>query len=198
LRDWGSMLDFLLKDHSTAAEGSPSAPGSSKKKAVKGKGKSQVQDDEAEEEDAEEDEDDEEVATLPEKLKLTEEEEALMIEVLVACLTRVIEVSRASTTQKVRIPPLPLLFYLADQSLRRLRIKTRRISPPSLALLSKLFQSSSPSTKPSPAEWSTSSLFLDSSTSISTSTCAKSQYVLFLFLLLAVSPEIDQSSSSGL
>lgn len=115
LRDWQSMLDFLLKDHSTVAEGSPVAPGSSKKKAAaKGKGKGKAQDDDEEEEENEDDEENEAAtSTLPEKLKLNEEEEALMIEVLVACLTRIIEVSKSSTSQKVRssLPSLPSALH---------------------------------------------------------------------------------------
>ncbi|GAA5920161.1 hypothetical protein JCM6882_006360 [Rhodosporidiobolus microsporus] len=117
VRDWEAMLDFLLKDHSEAVEGSPAAGGSGKKaakakgkKGAKGKGKKKAQDADGDEEmqdgegesdeDEEEQEDAEDEVEVPEQLKLSEEEESLLLEVLVACLTRVVEAARGSTGTK--------------------------------------------------------------------------------------------------
>ncbi|GAA6003229.1 hypothetical protein JCM10207_001811 [Rhodosporidiobolus poonsookiae] len=107
LRDWEALLGFLLRDHSAGVEeGSPAAVAKGKKTPVKkGKGRGKGKKGEAEgEEDEEmedaEEEDEDEQEEIPEKVKLTEEEETLMLEVLLAALTRVVEAASAEGKSK--------------------------------------------------------------------------------------------------
>ncbi|GAA6029512.1 hypothetical protein JCM8097_003715 [Rhodosporidiobolus ruineniae] len=97
LRDWQALLSYLLKDHSSAVEGSPAAAGPSSAKKGKGRGKKAAA---AEEEADEEADEEQEGESLPQPLKLEEEEETLMVEVLVACLTKVVGASRGSSSKK--------------------------------------------------------------------------------------------------
>ncbi|GAA5939798.1 hypothetical protein JCM10213_007796 [Rhodosporidiobolus nylandii] len=100
LRDWESLLAFLLRDHSAAHEGSPATP------SKKGKGKKRAAaplEDDGEDEDEEDEEDEEEVKEIPEELRLSEEEESLMLEVFVASANRVVQgVKGGGGTKKER------------------------------------------------------------------------------------------------
>ncbi|GAA5919670.1 hypothetical protein JCM1841_005220 [Sporobolomyces salmonicolor] len=92
LRDWEALLAYLLKDHSTVGgKGMPKANGNGKGK--KGGKRGGDNEDEVIEEE-------EEGAELVEGVKLTEEEETLAIELLVACLTKVTTVSSTSKKDK--------------------------------------------------------------------------------------------------
>jgi len=99
LQDWEALLSYLLKDHSLdASKGKANGKkkkGSSKKK----KGGDDDEDAEEENEDEEEEEAQDTGAALPASIKLTEEEETLAIELLVACLARLTQTS--STSKKV-------------------------------------------------------------------------------------------------
>ncbi|GAA6000843.1 cohesin subunit IRR1 [Rhodotorula paludigena] len=103
LRDWEGMLEYVLRDHSGRAVGEEGAAANGKAKAkgkgraAKGRGKKGAQANGTEEDEAEgEGKADDEVDQLPEELRLSEDEETLFIEVLVACLTR-ITVATATT-----------------------------------------------------------------------------------------------------
>ncbi|GAA6050117.1 hypothetical protein JCM3770_001381 [Rhodotorula araucariae] len=104
LQDWEAMLDFVLKDHSVAAEGGGGAKGVERaangngRGARKGARKGAENDDEEMQDAAEEaGADGGDVEQLPEEVRLTEEEETLFLEVLLACLTRV---TMATATRK--------------------------------------------------------------------------------------------------
>lgn len=106
LQDWEAMLAYLLKDHSHGGEANGAARKGKGKAAARGKGKKKADQDEDEEMQplGEGDEDEEDEADkdeqLPEDARLTEEEETVFIEILLACLTRV--TSLTATTKKVR------------------------------------------------------------------------------------------------
>jgi cohesin complex subunit SA-1/2 len=82
VRDWQGIMDFLLLDHSSSDASNEDTPKAKGRKG-KGKGKADAASDEVED-----------------ACKLTEEEETLLVEVLVASLMRVTGVS--ATTKKVR------------------------------------------------------------------------------------------------
>ncbi|BGP05787.1 cohesin complex subunit [Rhodotorula toruloides] len=104
LQDWEAMLAYLLKDHSHGGEANGAARKGKGKAAARGKGKKKADQDEDEEMQplGEGDEDEEDEADkdeqLPEDARLTEEEETVFIEILLACLTRV--TSLTATTKK--------------------------------------------------------------------------------------------------
>ncbi|GAA5879860.1 hypothetical protein JCM3774_002262 [Rhodotorula dairenensis] len=132
VQDWEAMLAYLLKDHSSGADGeaAPKAKGQGKGKAKAngraGRGKKSVGADDADEyEDdaaADADEDDEGEAALPKEVRLNEDEETLFVEVVVAALTRVTQASAVSKkdqeqededlahVSRVVIEALPKLF----------------------------------------------------------------------------------------
>ncbi|BGP45801.1 cohesin complex subunit [Rhodotorula kratochvilovae] len=102
LQDWEAMLDFVLKDHSAAAGEDDSSGAKGKGRAANARGAKKGK------KGAEEDDDDEEMEyaneqegadeeQLPEEVRLTEEEETLFLEVLLASLTRV---TTATATKK--------------------------------------------------------------------------------------------------
>ncbi|PRQ73544.1 hypothetical protein AAT19DRAFT_15111 [Rhodotorula toruloides] len=104
LQDWEAMLAYLLKDHSHGGEANGVAKKGKGKAASRGKGKKKADKDEDEEMQplGEGDEDEEDEADkdeqLPQDARLTEEEETVFIEILLACLTRV--TSLTATTKK--------------------------------------------------------------------------------------------------
>ncbi|GAA5890955.1 hypothetical protein JCM8208_003106 [Rhodotorula glutinis] len=91
LQDWEAMLEYVLRDHSAAGSSGKGkgkkgrAAGGRVKKAARAGGS----DGEDEEMQVGEDDEGGEDEQLPEEVRLTEEEETLFIEVLVACLTRI-------------------------------------------------------------------------------------------------------------
>ncbi|GAA5843847.1 hypothetical protein JCM9279_000166 [Rhodotorula babjevae] len=102
LQDWEAMLEYVLRDHSAAAAAGAAGKGKGKKgRAAGGRAKKEARtggsDDEDEEMQDGEAEEDGEEEQLPEDVRLTEEEETLFIEVLVACLTRI---TTTSATKK--------------------------------------------------------------------------------------------------
>lgn len=110
LQDWEAMLGYLLKDHSSGGGGAaakgPKTKGKGKGKANGcGKKAAQEQGGDADMEDAEA-ADDAEDEELPEQVRLTESEETLLVEVLLATLTRTTQAS--AVTKKVR----PAVFIL--------------------------------------------------------------------------------------
>lgn len=109
LQDWEAMIAYLLKDHSHGAEANGAGKKGKGKAAARGKGKKKGEQEGDEElgplgEDDEEEEEDEDEANkdeqLSEDVRLTEEEETVFVEILLACLTRV--TSLTATTKKVR------------------------------------------------------------------------------------------------
>ncbi|GAA5977007.1 hypothetical protein JCM11641_002225 [Rhodosporidiobolus odoratus] len=103
VREWEPMVAFLLRDHSIAREGSRSpALGRS---PVKGNGKGKEKEKEKEGAEGDEEDEEEEAAAegkedVPESLKLTEEEETLLLEVLVATLSRAVATARGGGGNK--------------------------------------------------------------------------------------------------
>ena len=99
LQDWDALLSYLLRDHSQHA---PNGKANGKKKESGKKSNRRDGDEDAEDGNDEEEEEEtaqEAGAELPVSLKLTEEEETLAIELLVACLAKLTQTS--STTKKV-------------------------------------------------------------------------------------------------
>lgn len=132
VQDWEGMLTYLLKDHSPAAASSAKASGKGKGKAAIGRGKKTSQD-EADGDEEMEDEDVEDAeAALPRQVRLTEEEETLFVEILLAALTRVTQAQ--AVTKKVRIsctllPNGPLVLTLTF--VHRTRSRRTKTSPTS-------------------------------------------------------------------
>lgn len=171
LRDWQGIMDFLLLDHSDAQ--GDEAPKKGKGKKGKGKAKANGAGGDSEVEPA---------------CRLTEDEETLLVEVLVASLGKATGHSATSKKVRLRSPVPPLrgvdpwtgLTFFFDWDCRRRRRKKayrRSVEPSSRPSLA-----SSPSTRPCPRASSTSSPSLPSSPSISTSTCECFRSVNALFL----------------
>lgn len=102
LQDWDSILSFLQRDHSPDAS---DGKANGKKKGPNQKEKRrayEANNDDLKAGGQEDDEGGEVAAALPDSIKLTEEEESLTIELLVACLERVTQTS--STSKKVSAP----------------------------------------------------------------------------------------------
>ncbi|BGP22583.1 cohesin complex subunit SA-1/2 [Rhodotorula toruloides] len=106
-QDWEAMLAYLLKDHSHGGEANGVDKKGKGKVAARGKGKKKADHHEDEEmqpldevgdEEEEADKDDQ----LPEDVRLTEEEETLFVEILLACLTRVTSLSATTKKEKER------------------------------------------------------------------------------------------------
>ncbi|GAA5954369.1 hypothetical protein JCM3765_004438 [Sporobolomyces pararoseus] len=99
LQDWEALLSYLLRDHSQHA---PNGKANGKKKGSGKKNKRADEDEDADDVNDEEEEgegaEQEVGAELPASIKLTEEEETLVIELLVACLAKLTQTS--STTKK--------------------------------------------------------------------------------------------------
>ncbi|GAA5922470.1 hypothetical protein JCM3775_005740 [Rhodotorula graminis] len=98
LQDWEAMLEYVLRDHSAAAVAAAGSSGKGKGKGKQGRaaggrakhprsgGSGEDEDEEMQDGDGDDGGAEEQ---LPEEVRLTEEEETLFIEVLVACLTRI-------------------------------------------------------------------------------------------------------------
>lgn len=113
LQDWEALLSYLLKDHSLHDANGKASTNGKKKPASKGKTRGEPADDE----EGSQDEDEEAVQAseteLPESVKLTEEEETLAIELLVACLAKLTQTT--STSKKVcLVSPLTRKHVLTE------------------------------------------------------------------------------------
>ncbi|GAA5877410.1 hypothetical protein JCM16303_003321 [Sporobolomyces ruberrimus] len=101
LQDWEALLSYLLKDHSLHDANGKASTNGGKKPASKGKTRGEPADDD---EEGSQDEDEEAVQAneteLPESVKLTEEEETLAIELLVACLAKLTQTTSTSKKDK--------------------------------------------------------------------------------------------------
>lgn len=96
---WKTLVSFLLKDHSLHAS-KGKANGKQKGKGKKnGRAENGDENEENGDEASEDEQEEEEGPELPSAVKLTEEEETLAIELLVACLTMV--TTKTSTSKKV-------------------------------------------------------------------------------------------------
>ncbi|GAA6013136.1 hypothetical protein JCM11491_005192 [Sporobolomyces phaffii] len=100
LQDWEALLSYLLKDHSLHGT-NDKAKG--RKKGTGKKNKRSAADEDQSENDGEQDgeDDDQDLgAELPDSVKLSEEEETLAIELLVACLAKLTQTSSTSKKDK--------------------------------------------------------------------------------------------------
>ncbi|GAA6060152.1 hypothetical protein JCM10212_001449 [Sporobolomyces blumeae] len=95
LRDWETLLTFLLRDHS-AGEAGARANGKVKGRNGQKKRGKDLPEDADEDSDAE----DGDAQELPDAVKLTDEEESIAVEVLVACLAKLTSQSPTSKKDK--------------------------------------------------------------------------------------------------
>ncbi|GAA5932633.1 cohesin subunit IRR1 [Sporobolomyces koalae] len=114
MQDWQALLSYLLKDHSA-----PSSKGKTDSKKTIGRTKQRADNSENGESDNEAEEAQERQEgdlELPETIKLTEDEETLAIELLVACIAKYGNSTSTSTSRKVSwlalsVPPNANIVY---------------------------------------------------------------------------------------